>query len=111
MLRIDLRIVVLLVGLSSAVGTGTTSALSTSAPASGGDQQIAGTELMLKDSPAAANGALSSLSTDRRINLGGGNGSADDPTLFGGSLRVHTATGDQFDSTYDLPTAGWRTIG
>ena len=111
MLRIALRIVWLLVGLSSAVGARTTSASGTSAPPSGGDQQIAGTRLMLKDSPAEAKRSLSTLSSDRRITLGGGNGSADDPTLFGGSLRVRTATGDRFDSTYNLATAGWRTIG
>ena len=111
MLRITLRIVCLLVGLSSAVGARTTSASSTSAPPSSGDQQIAGKQLVLKDSPAEAKRSLSTLSNDRRITLGGGNGSADDPTLFGGSLRVHTATGDRFDSTYNLATAGWRTIG
>src|SRR6266850_785234 len=111
MLRIAPRIVCLLVGLTSAVGARTTSASSTSAPPSGGDQQIAGKQLMLKDSRAAAKGSLASLSNDRRITLGGGNGSADDPTRFGGSLRVRTTTGDRFDSTYNLPTAGWRTIG
>jgi polyvinyl alcohol dehydrogenase (cytochrome) len=114
MTHITLRIVCLLVGLSAAGGARTTSASSTSAPSSGGDQPIAGKQLMLKDSPAAAKrsfSTLSSLSNDRKITLGGGNGSADDPTHFGGSLRVRTATGDRFDSTYDLPAAGWRTIG
>jgi hypothetical protein len=33
------------------------------------------------------------------------------PTLFGGSVRVRTATGDRFDSTSNLPKAGWTTIG
>src|SRR5438445_2360481 len=108
MLRITPRIVCLLVGLSSAVCARTTSA--SSAP-SGGDQPIAGKRLVLKDNPAAAKGRLFSLSTDPTITLGGGNGSADDPTRFGGSLRVRTTTGDRFDSTYNLPTAGWRTMG
>ena len=111
MLRITLRTVSLLVALSSAVGARTISAASTSAPPSGGDQQIAGKRLMLKESPAAAKSTLSTLSNDPTITLGGGNGSADDPTLFGGSLRVRTATGDRFDSTYNLPPAGWSTIG
>src|SRR5262249_27318558 len=88
------RIPCLLVGLASAVGARPTSASSTSAPPSSGDQQIAGKQLVLKDSPAEAKRRLSTLSNDRRITLGGGNGSADDPTLFGGSLRVRTATGD-----------------
>src|SRR5438874_856196 len=63
------------------------------------------------DSPVPARGSLFSLSHDPTITLGGGNGSADDPTLFGGSLRVRTTTGDRFDSTYNLPPAGWKTIG
>src|SRR2546428_6551443 len=111
MLRITLRIVCLLVGLSSAVGARTTSASNTSAPPSGGDQPIAGERLVLTDSPAEAKGSLFSLSRDPTITLGGGNGSADDPTQFGGSLRVRTTTGDRFDSTYNLPPAGWQTIG
>src|SRR5438132_2182318 len=111
MLHITPRIVCLLVGLSSAVCARTTSALSTSSPPSGGDQQIAGKRLVLKDSSAEAKARLFSLSNDPTITLGGGNGSADDPTRFGGSLRVRTTTGDRFDSTYNLPTAGWRTIG
>ena len=56
-------------------------------------------------------GRLFALSKDPTITLGGGNGSADDPTQFGGSLRVLTTTGDRFDSTYNLPPAGWQTIG
>jgi len=111
MLRLIPRIVCLLVGISSAVGARTTSAQSTSPLPSGGDQQIVGKRLVLNDSPAAANGSLLSLSHDPTITLGGGNGSADDPTQFGGSLRVRTASGDLFDSTYNLPPAGWRTIG
>ena len=106
-----LRIVWLLIGLSSAVGVRTTSASSADAPPPGGDQPIAARRLVLKDSPAEAKRSLFSLSHDRRITLGGGNRSADDPTQFGGSLRVRTTTGDRFDSTYNLPIAGWRTIG
>ncbi len=111
MLRIAPRIICLLVGLTFAIGARTASASSTSAPPSGGDQPIAGKQLMLQDNPEKAKVSLSSLSHDRRITLGGGNGSADDPTLFGGSLRVRATAGDRFDSTYNLPTAGWRTIG
>jgi hypothetical protein len=96
MLRITLRIVCLLVGLSSAVGARTTGASSTSAPPSGGDQQIAGKLLVLKDSPAEAKKSLSTLSNDRRITLGG-NGSADDPTL---SAAASAST---------LPRATWST--
>ncbi len=108
-MRINPRIVCLLVGLSSAVCARTTSA--SSAPPSGGDEPIAGKRLVLKDNPTAAEGHLLSLSNDPTITLGGGNGSPDDPTNFGGSLRVRTTTGDRFDSAYNLPTTGWRTIG
>src|SRR4029453_15961114 len=110
MMRITLRIVCLLVGLS-AVGARTTSAASTSAPPPGGDKKITGRRLMLKENPDGAKRSVSSLSEDRRITLGGGNGSADDPTLFGASLRVQTTTGDRFDSTYNLPTAGGGPVG
>ncbi|HEV7733929.1 MAG TPA: DUF3089 domain-containing protein [Candidatus Binatia bacterium] len=49
-------------------------------------------------------------STDPAIGLGGGAGSADDPTLHGGSLRVLSIAGDVFDSTYELPASGWRAV-
>ena len=107
MLRINLRIVCLLVGLSAALCATTTAAAS----APGDEQPIIGERLSLNARPAAAMGRLFALSKDPTITLGGGNGSADDPTRFGGSLRVRTTTGDRFDSTYNLPTAGWRTIG
>jgi len=34
-----------------------------------------------------------------------------DPTRTGGTLRIVTASGDRFDTTYDLPSARWRPIG
>src|SRR2546422_786389 len=107
MLRINLRIVCLLVGLSAALCARTTAAAS----APGDEQPIIGERLSLNARPAAAMGRLFALSKDPTITLGGGNGSADDPTQFGGSLRVLTTTGDRFDSTYNLPPAGWQTIG
>ena len=107
MLRINLRIVCLLVGLSAALCARTTAAAS----APGDEQPIIGERLSLNARPAAAMGRLFALSKDPTITLGGGNGSADDPTQFGGSLRLLTTTGDRFDSTYNLPPAGWQTIG
>ena len=90
MLCIEMRMICLLVGLSSAVCARTTSALSTSSPPSGGDQQIAGKRLVLKDSSAEAKARLFSLSNDPTITLGGGNGSADDPhALRGQPPRPH----------------------
>jgi hypothetical protein len=43
------------------------------------------------------------------LSLGGGNGSADDPTLHGASLRVVASSGS-FDVTYPLDD-GWRLLG
>jgi polyvinyl alcohol dehydrogenase (cytochrome) len=115
MLRIAPSIVSLLVGLSSAVGatttTTTTNTSATSTLPSAGDQPVTGKQLVLKDSPDPAKRSISGGSKDPAITLGGGNGSADDPTHFGGSVRVRTTAGDRFDSTYNLPMAGWTTIG
>jgi polyvinyl alcohol dehydrogenase (cytochrome) len=102
MSRIALPIVSLLVVLSSAVGATTPS---------GGDQVVSGKQLTLTDNSNAAKRQISVSSHDNAITLGGGNGSADDPTRSGGSLRIRTSTGDLFDSTYSLPPSGWKTIG
>ena len=53
-------------------------------------------------------GGLSLISQDPAIGLGGGENSADDPVLNGGTLRVLSIEGDVFDTTYALPAAGWR---
>ena len=100
---IALSVVALLVGLSPAV-------VATTITTAAGDQELTGKQLVLRDSPDLAKRSISGGSKDPTITLGGGNGSADDPTLFGGSVRVRTATGDRFDSTYNLPKAGWTTI-
>jgi hypothetical protein len=51
---------------------------------------------------------LSVVSKDATLGLGGGEGSADDPVLHGGSVRVLSIEGDVFDTTYPLPAAGWH---
>jgi hypothetical protein len=48
------------------------------------------------------------VSHDPAIALGGGRGSADDPAVHGGSLRVLSVEGDVFDTTYPLPAARWH---
>lgn len=50
------------------------------------------------------------LSRDSGVSLGGGDGSADDPTLHGATLRVKDDSG-RFDRTHALAAAGWRRIG
>ena len=73
---------------------------------------------MLKDNPSSiAKRRLTVLSTDAAIELGAGNGSADDPRLGGGTLRVRTGGGCgasgviPCDSTYSLPASGWKLVG
>ena len=107
MLYTKIGMVCLLVGLSSTLCARTAAAASVT----GDDQPIIGTRLTLTARPAAAQGRLLGLSKDPTITLGGGNGSADDPTQFGGSVRVVTTSGDLFDATYNLEPAGWKTIG
>ena len=94
-----------------------TSTTSTTLP-SGTDLPISGKKLLLKDDPS--NGAKRKLlvvSRDRGINLGGGNGSIDDPTVGGAMLRVRTTAGcgtsgtQACDDTYDLPAGNWAFIG
>jgi len=53
---------------------------------------------------------LSLSSKDPGVTLGAGNGSADDPTLVGATVRVHSINGS-FDDVYSLPAANWTLIG
>jgi hypothetical protein len=69
---------------------------------------LVGTKLALGDDVNATLKTLLLRAADSGITLGGGNGSADDPTLTGGRLRVRIGTSTQ---TYELPAANWRTIG
>src|SRR6185436_11545089 len=59
---------------------------------------------------ALSAGGLSLVSLDPAIGLGGGENSADDPVLNGGTLRVLSIEGDVFDTTYSLPASGWRRV-
>ena len=77
--------------------------------AAGPLRALPGSMLRLRDNPISASARrLLVRSVDAAITLGGGNGSADDPTLTGGRLRVKSAF---FDDLYELPAANWRTIG
>jgi hypothetical protein len=70
---------------------------------------VAGTRLRLEDDAAAPmRKRLMIWSRDAGIDLGSGDGSADDPTLTGARVRVRSAT---FDDTYVLPAANWSVIG
>ena len=85
-------------------GTTTTTTL-----AGGGDQPVSGTSLVLKDSAKTQKRRIVLVSKDGALTLGQGAGSGDDPTQFGGMLRVRSLTGG-FDTTYDLEPIGWRPL-
>ena len=51
------------------------------------------------------------MSRDSHINFTGTRGTADDPSVAGGALRVRTTAGDAFDIEVILPASAWRTIG
>jgi hypothetical protein len=66
----------------------------------------------LRDSPTRPRARrLRATSRDSHIDLFDTRGTADDPTLAGGSLRVRTTAGDTFDMEIVLPASAWRTIG
>jgi glucose/arabinose dehydrogenase len=71
----------------------------------GVDALLAGKRLKLTSRKSVA-----TTSKDSTIDVGGGPGSADDPTLHGGSLRVLSTAGG-FDNTYPMPASGWTYIG
>jgi glucose/arabinose dehydrogenase len=73
----------------------------------GAAQLLTGKKLLLKAGADPAKKKLSVQSKDA-ISLGAGNGSLDDPTLNGGSLRVMSAG---FDDTYPMPSGNWSYIG
>jgi photosystem II stability/assembly factor-like uncharacterized protein len=74
-------------------------------------QELAGKDVSLEYNRKAGTQAIVASSNDSAIELGEGNGSVDDPTLHGGSLRVRTGGGPGFDATYDLPMGAWKLIG
>lgn len=90
---------------TEASGTTTTTTLPTG-------QLVAGKKLLLKDDPAKPEKRrLVLLLKDRDADLGDGNGSADDPTLAGGELRVVSRAGDGFVGIYPLPAGSWSYKG
>jgi hypothetical protein len=92
--------------------TTTTTVLSgstTTTTLAGGDVPVAGKLLVLKDSANTQKRRLVLVSKDPIVTIGQGQGSADDPTQSGGSLRVRSLSAG-FDTTYDLEPIGWRLL-
>src|SRR5688572_25518071 len=54
------------------------------------------------------NRGIGLVAKDADISLGRGNGSADDPVVNGGTVRVVSSVVGAFDDTYDLPAASWK---
>jgi polyvinyl alcohol dehydrogenase (cytochrome) len=80
------------------------------APSANDTQPLTGRRLVLTDVAGAVR-QIAARSIDPAITLGAGNGSVDDPTGFGASLRVRTTTGDGFDTFYQLPKTAWHLLG
>ncbi|MFI5365453.1 MAG: hypothetical protein ACHQ4J_07500, partial [Candidatus Binatia bacterium] len=73
------------------------------------DQPAVGKQFLLKlkaTDPTKA--TLTVLSKDPTITLGAGNGSTDDPTIAGASLRIAS---NEFIQTYTLPATNWKYAG
>ena len=75
-------------------------------------QPLSGKKLVLKlNTSASEKTTLTFMSKDPHGNLGGGNGSDDDPTLHPSSVRVYSVGGDHFDDTYALDPGMWHLFG
>jgi hypothetical protein len=96
---------------TTVIGTTVTSTSSstttTTTPPPSSCQLLTGKKLLLKAKAGSAKRGINLLSDDSTITLGDGNGSADDPVIEGGSLRVVSTAGDGFDDTYPLDASRW----
>jgi glucose/arabinose dehydrogenase len=101
--------------VSTTTNSTTTSTTSTTLVAAS-SQLLSGKRLLLKDNADPTKKKLSVRSKDITVDLGGGDTSADDPVVNGGSLRVRTTDGcgGPCDTVYPLPNAGedgWSYVG
>lgn len=74
------------------------------------DQPLSGRRLLLTGRPNRPP-TLAIRSTDAAVGIGAGAGTVDDPTVFGGSLRVHSEVAGGFDAFYQLPAMRWHVLG
>jgi len=97
--------------LAPTTTTTASSSTTTTVPGMTDELRTARTLVLSERSGRPERRALFFLSKDRMLTIADGNGGAADPTIAGGSLRVSTATGDGFDTSYVLPAEGWTLIG
>jgi len=75
------------------------------------DELLSGKTLVLKTKTGVpTKSGLALTSKDSTLTLGGGNGSADDPTTAGATVRVRSVAGS-FEDTYVLPASKWALVG
>jgi len=95
---------------TSTLAPGATTTTST-LPFGADDQHLTGRKLLLKDKDGKPQKRrLQVVTKDTSLTLGDGPGSADDPTIHAGTLRVRSSGGTGFDTTYSLPAEGWRPL-
>jgi len=91
--------------------TVSTASSTTTTLAGTGASPLTGRRVTVKDNARnPARRSLTVVSSDPGITLGGGNGSADDPTTAGGSLRIVCGAGT-CDETHPLAATGWAKLG
>jgi len=96
----------------SATTTTVASSTTTTTLSTSGGVVVPGKLLLLKDNATKPKKRrLKLIAKDEAIGTGAENGSSGDPTLHGGFLKVVSANGDTFNTTYELPAASWRTKG
>jgi hypothetical protein len=86
----------------------TTSTSSSTSSTTLPSELVSGRRLLLTDDPKPRKRRLALRSDDPAITLGGGEGSADDPVVHGGTLDVVASAGT-FHATYALAD-GWRYV-
>jgi len=97
----DLTISADAIAVPTTTSTTTPPSTTTSSTIPASCERLAGTRLVLGPR------SLRLVSVDGAITVGTGAGSADDPVLHGGTLRVVSTTGDGFDDVYDVPAGRW----
>lgn len=89
------------------VSTTTSFTTTTTVPVAG--EGLAGKKLVLRTNVDPAKRSATIQSSDPTITLGRGDGTPDDPTLAGASLRVGAASGE-FEFVLAMPASAWKRV-